>query len=237
MSTALEIVNNSLRLCNELSGPLEVDPEMQNRGFDELVTMLNTMRGDGLYVTPKIPAALADNVQEYSWAKKGLEYDLAESLAPYLQVDSFTPSFYKQQKKAHSTLYVNAKPPTKQRLPEIFPSQCGSYAGDIYSGLNFYNRHDNIKYQYSESVNQGTAAIYVADFDSDATKRSTSVSSVAWTTEDGSATISNTSTSGSYSQSLITFSSSGLVKIKARAAYASGEIQDFDFRFNVLEAA
>ena len=61
MTTATTIVNDSLRLCNEFSGILPVDPKIQQQGFERLADMLNTMRGDHLYVTPQIPAAIGDD--------------------------------------------------------------------------------------------------------------------------------------------------------------------------------
>ena len=233
MTTAKAIVNSSLKLCNEFSQLLAVDPAMQAEGFEQLVDMLETMRGDGLYVTPQIPASINDELKERPTAKRGLIFNLAEAVAPFIQTRGFAPSFAKQQKIANNTLYVNAKPPTNQRLPENLPVGSGNSDWCWWSN-QFYRQHDNTKYNYTESPNKGEAFLYVADFDSDAVKSGTTVSSVVWSVEQGTATISATATTANASTSLITFTTEGTVKIKARATYANAEIRDFDFLFNVL---
>jgi len=232
MSTAQTIVNKALKLCNELSDLIEVDPDLQNEGFDQLVSLLNTMRGDGLYVTPQIPASINDEIKEFSWSTRGLQFELAEALAPFIQTREFSRIFYEQKKKACRTLYIKAKPPTDQKLPETMPVGSGNSYWYWWSRV-FYGEHDNTKYEYYEEPNQGEAFLYVADFDADATKSGTTVSSVVWTIEAGTATISGTTATNNTSQSLITFNDIGTVKIKARATYANNEIRDFDFKFCV----
>ena len=232
MTTAKILVNSSLKLCNEFSSLLAVDPAMQAEGFQQLVDMLETMRGNGLYVTPQIPASINDDLKEYPWAKRGLVFNLAEAVAPFIQTRDFVPAFFKQQKMANNTLYVNAKPPTNQRLPENMPVGSGNSDWCWWS-RQFYDQHDNTKFNYVESPNKGEAFLYVADFDSNAVKSGTTVSSVVWTVEQGTATISGTSTTLNTSTSLVTFTTEGVIKIKARATYANAEIRDFDFLFNV----
>jgi hypothetical protein len=232
MTTAKTIVNSSLKLCNEFSNVLAIDPSLQSECFEQLISMLETMRGNGQYVTPQIPASINDELKEFPWAKRGLIFNLAEAVAPFIQTRDFVPTFYSQQKKANTTLYVNSKQPTNQRLPENMPLGSGN-SSDCWWSRHFYSQHDNTKYNYVESPNKGEAFLYVADFDSDAVKSLTTVSSVVWTLEQGTATISGTSTTLNTSTSLVTFTSEGVIKIKARATYANAEVRDFDFLFNV----
>ena len=233
MTTAKDIVNQSLKLCNEFSRILAIDPYVQQEGFTALVDMLVTMRGDGMYVTPQIPASINDDLKELPWAKKGIIYNLAESVAPFIQSSGFVPSFFQQFKKANNTMYVNAKPPTDQRRPETMPTGSGNNDWCWWWSYEFYSQHDNTDYQYYEAPNKGEAYLYVADFDADASQNNTSVSSVTWEVTQGTATIANITTTGNASQALITFTNEGVVKIKARATYANSEIRDFDFLFNV----
>ena len=232
MTTATNIVNDALRLCNEYSDILAIDPAVQSQGFLRLVDMLESMRGEQRYVTPQIPASINDDLKEFSWAKQGLIFNLAELVAPFIQVAGFVPTFYKMQKIANRTLYVKSRPPTKQGLPETLPigsgnHRCGWRAYQFYAGI------DNIKYNYYEEPNKGEKAFYVADFDSDAALSDTSVSSVAWEVRGGSATISNISSNLNTSTALISFTNEGLIKVRARATYANLEVKDFDFKFAV----
>lgn len=235
MTTATKIVNDSLKLCNEFSGILPVDPKIQQQGFERLVDMLNTMRGDHLYVTPQIPAAIGDDLKEFSWAKKGLTYRLAEEVAPYIQVTGFVPTFPKMAKESWRTLYLNAKPSTNQSLPDTLPIGGGNEYWNSWVS-RFYSENDNAKYEHYEIVHKGTNNLYIADFDPDASRNSTTVTSVVWSQLDSSTvTITNESLSSNTAQAFIAFPDTGIQKVKARATYADGAINDFNFQFQVTE--
>ena len=233
MSTAQSIVNDSLRLLNQLSNINDVDPYMQQQGFYRLVDYLNAQREEDIYLTPQIPASINQELSEKPWAKMGITYDLAFYLAPYIQVKEYPSNFFDVRTRLSSELYVNAKPPTEQQYPETLPIGGGNEWYENWS-YRFYSFNDRTRYDIYEEQNINEAAFYVADFDADAVKRGTTVSSVVWeVTELYTTTISEETLSGNVAMALVTFGGGGVTTFRARATYANGEIQDFNFQVRV----
>lgn len=235
MSTAKTIVDDALRLCNENSSVLTVEPEMQQQGFARLVDWLNLQRGDGLYLTPQIPATINSELREMSWAKQGIIFDLAFNLAPFIQTKEFSQMFFTVRENSLTTLYINAKQPTDQQYPETLPIGGGNEWYNSWS-FRFYGENDLAEYQVYETQNKGESALYVADFDADAVKRNTTVSSIVWESlENFSVDITNEALVNNIAQAQLTFNGAGTATFRARATYANTEIQDFLFQVLVVD--
>jgi hypothetical protein len=234
MSTAQTIVNEALGLLNLNNGFKPVDPRHQQVGFQTLVDLLIKYRGDEIYLTPQIPATITAEINEKPAAKLGLVYDLAFYISAPLQVREFPATFSALRKDALDTLYINFKPPTTQQYPELLPIGGGNEQYADYA-FRFYGEQDLTNYQIYDQVNLNESQFFYADFDSDATLKGTTVSSVAWEVLDNAGTqISNESLTGNTAKALLTFQGEGLTTIKATATYANSEVKDFMFNIQVV---
>lgn len=82
---------------------------------------------------------------------------------------------------------------------------------------------DTREYRYSQ--NKGESVEYRLDFSRLMTERGTSVSSVAWESLNGQASIANESLSSDIATADITTSQSGMAQVKATATLADGNIR------------
>lgn len=229
-------MNQALELLNLNNGFKPVDPRHQQVGFRVLVDLLIKMRGDEIFVTNQIPASISQEINEKPLAKLGLTYELAYYISAPLQIREFPPTFNELRKDACETLYINLRPSTEQQYPETLPIGGGNQTSNDFA-FRFYGQQDLAEYQIYDTVNWKESAFYYADFDSDATLKGTTVSSVEWEVLDGAATqISNESLTNNVASALVTFNEEGTVTYKATATYATGEVKDFLFQVRVNRA-
>lgn len=234
MTIAKNLVGDALRLLNESSNVLSVDPYLEQQGFTHLVAILLEHRGYRRYIVPQVPSSVNADLKELFWATEALKFELAERLAPYIQVDVFSPSFMMAKRNTQNQLLIKASPPVVSQYPETLPIGSGNEWWQGSYTYKFYGENDNRYYDVVDRRNIGEGIIYYADFDGDAVMRGTSVSSVEWNIGDGaSIAISGESTTDNVSQALIDFIESGTAIFTATATYASGEIKDFLFKVGV----
>ena len=217
---------------NEASSILSTDPDMQKECFISLLDLLQRLRGDELYITAQLPISVNDDVQEFSWAKSYIEYELAVQFAPFIQNSDLSPIFFRNLKQSLNTVLANAQPIPHQQYPETLPIGSGN---EWYGTWNyrFYANHDNVNYDFQSQRNKGEKEFFVADFDSDAVKKGTSVSSVEWRSISSSVLISSESLAINVARALIDFNKSGFAKFKAVATYANGGVHEFNFLIEV----
>lgn len=232
MTTCTVIVNDALALLNLNNGILPVKPAHQARAFSTLVDMLKTLRGDGIYLTRQFPASISADLREESWATQGLKEMLANAVAPYLQRP--VPGF----EDGERVLRNRGRQPIGCAFPETLPMGSGNtgYCSTSWP-YTFYSGFDGIEYDVYDNAFSGEVKTFYADFDYDATIRSTTVSSVAWSSIGGAAIgISGQSLSSNLASAVLTFGGSGSGKIKAKATYANGGVKDFLFSIEVGDA-
>ena len=232
MTIAKELVRRALRLNNEFSNILAVDPDLEQEAFISLVNMLEVYRGDNMYLTYQIPASISEDIQEFPWATKGLEYDLAYNLAPYIQNDSFSGMFFANRKDALATIHIKAEPVVNMQYPETLPVGGGNEQYNSWT-YRFYGEKDQTNYDIRAVRNLGEKEFYVADFEGDAVRKNTTVSSVEWVSNDSGVTITLESLSGNVARALVEFTRAGGVTFKAIATYANGGIHEFLFNVQV----
>lgn len=226
------ITNDALALLNLNNGILPVDPRHQERAFSQLVSLLNMLRGDNVFLVRRIPPNINAELYEPPWATDGLTEMLCRAIAPYLQ--AAVPASLGDE--AERVLRNAARQPISCALPDTLPRGSGNswYGVTNTWAWTFYNGFDWSTFDYYGKVNPGESGTYYADFDGDAVLRDTTVSSIEWTSVGSAVAISNQSLSGNFGQAQFAFSSSGLQKVKARALYANGQYQDFLFQIEVV---
>lgn len=233
MTTAKKIVEGALRLVNESSNLLDTDPYIQTLGFTVLVEILQEHRAFSRYLVPQIPPNSNADLREPPWATSGLKFEVAERLAPEIQLDVMSSSFMKANEKAQNTILIKASPPVVSQYPETLPIGSGNERWGSYT-YKFYGENDTRYYDIIDRRNENEEIVYYADFDGDAVMRNTSVSSVQWDIGDGAAiSIDNESTSDNLSQAAIGFIEYGTAIFTATALYTSGEIKIMNFKVSV----
>jgi hypothetical protein len=85
MSTALERVNNALFILGATSPIKKARPEIFNLTFDVLVTMLKLWSSQGISTGLTIPAVIGDEMEEPAQIDFAIDFNLAATVAPYLQ--------------------------------------------------------------------------------------------------------------------------------------------------------
>lgn len=234
MTSATTIVNDALALLNLNSNILNADPAHQERGFNQLVSLLHRLRGDGMRIVRQFPAAITADLKEPSWATDGLRFELAASIAPFLR-GTVSDGFADIRAEAMRVLANNARPPISCQLPDNLPVGAGNYDRLIET---FFQPELDVEYEIYASVFAGESGSYYADFDYDADTRGTTVSSVAWSNQGtASASISGASVTGNVASAVLAFPTTGSVLVRARATYVNGQIHDYTFRIEVTDVA
>ena len=85
MSTALVRVTNALTLLGSTSPIKKARPEVFNASFDVLVSMLQLWNSQNIGTGITIPSAIGSELAEPSQIQLAIDYNLAVTLAPYLQ--------------------------------------------------------------------------------------------------------------------------------------------------------
>ena len=85
MSTALERVTNALFILGATSPIKKARPEIFNLTFDTLVTMLKLWSSQGISTGLTIPAVIGDELDEPAQIDFAIDFNLAVTVAPYLQ--------------------------------------------------------------------------------------------------------------------------------------------------------
>lgn len=233
MTTATQIVDDALRVLG-LRNQFQEDPYLQQQCFRVLVDLLETYRADNIYVCPQIPPSISGDLKEFQWARLGIKHDLAFHAAPFLQVGTFPVNFMQAHSKAMETLLDNGEPPIEPQFPNTLPIGSGNEWYHYSWSYRFYTENDNAIYNYTDHQIENKKVIYYADFDSDATRKGTTVASVVWFADRGSSiTITDESLSGNVASALVEFNASGQASFLATATYANGETQDFGYLVNV----
>jgi hypothetical protein len=232
MTTCKTITNDALTLLNLNNGILPVDPRHQERAFTTLVDLLKALRGDNVFLVRQIPANVNADLREQPWATKGLKEMVAREVAPFLQA-KIPPTLGDEGERI---LRNAARQPIGCSLPDTLPRGSGNAWYGTYSAWcwTFYSGFDWSDFGYYGQVNRGESDTYYADFDGDAVLRGTSVATVAWSVEGGSVAISNQALSANLASAQLQFTTSGTQKVRARATYANGQVQDFLFSIEVV---
>lgn len=229
MTTATVIVNDALKLLNLNSGILPVKPRNQDTAFRVLVDMLKAGLGDNVRLLRQMPASIAADLHEPHWATKGLKEMLAREAAPYLQAE--VPA--NLGAGGERILRNNARQPIACSLPDSLPVGSGNQQF-VLGGLHYFGGPSELIFDAHSTVNLGESATYFADFDLDASNRTTTVSSVAWSVVSGvSVSISSQSLSSNLASAVLAFGNDGSAVVRARATYANGQIKDFNFNIGV----
>ena len=85
MSTALVRVTNALFILGANSPIKKARPEIFNLTFDILVTMLKLWSSQGIATGLTIPSVIGDELDEPAQAALAIDFNLAVTVAPYLQ--------------------------------------------------------------------------------------------------------------------------------------------------------
>ena len=236
MSTAQTLVTQVLEILNLSNDLLQNDPRHERIAFRSLCDVLLEYRANGIYLTPRIPASITQEVSEKSSAKLGLIYKTAFYCAVPLQIKQFPPTFDTVRAQVEDTLYINNRPSTDQQFPETLPIGMGN---EQYYGYNyyyrFYERPDCKEYQVYDKANRGEACFLFADFDPDAVLSDTKAGCITWDILTGVAELSDGSLDSNTSSALVKFVESGEVTIRARAEMCNKEIKDFLFKIEVCQ--
>lgn len=235
MTIASTLVNDALQFLNVSSGIMPADPGEQQRAFTTLKRLFDMLPSKNIYLEMQRPATVNANLREPGWSTEHLVVILAKHAAPYFQAD-----LSQGQMELYDEAMNELRRRTGKPVSTMYPANLPLGGGNLLYGdqWEFYYPGQN-EYQYTlfDQRKVGEAKIYTVDFSTEADRRNTTVSSVAWSNiGDEDATISGETLSGNIAQTMLTFGQvPGLVIVKARATFANGEIYDGILRIDLID--
>jgi hypothetical protein len=231
MTVAATIVNDALQFCGVSSSIMPSDPDQHQRAFTTLKRLFDILPTESVYLEMRRPSTISADILEPGYATEPLVAILAKWVAPYFQT-SVDPEHYE-----NAIRLLRSK--TRRKIETAYPDTLPVGSGNMeYSLSYFYPGQNQYQITQFDSAHAGEAKIYAFDFSSEATRRGTTVSSVTMSNIGFiSVTISGEALSSSLKTCLVTFNDVGNALVRARCAFASGEIYDSVLECEVSDMA
>lgn len=231
MTTAATLIDDALQFLNVSSHLMPADPAQQSRAFTVLKRLFDILPSRSIYLEMKRPLTTSIDLQEPGYATELLVPILGYYLLPYFN-EELTPTRMELYKDAVRNLQRKTRRPIRTKPPSTLPRGGGN--SDYYS--HYYIGDNQYQYTLYDERKEGEIKIYTADFNSEASRRNTTVSTVGWSNIGAeNATISGEALSANVATATLSFPICGYVVVKARATFASGEIYDAIFKIHVID--
>lgn len=230
MTTAAVLINDALQFINVSSSIMPAEPEEQSRAFSVLKRLYDSLPSQGIYLELRRPATVSADIREPGYSTEALVAILGKTAAPYFQAQ-----LSQEQFSAYEDAMNMLRRKTMKRPRSSYPGTLPIGSGHYYnSEFFYYTEESNTQTALFDQANIGESRVYSADFGAEATRRNTTVSSVAWASIGAeSATVSDVALASSVATARITYDYQGSIIVRARCTFANSEVYDWILKVDV----
>lgn len=231
MTVASILIEDALQLIGVSSAIMPSEPDQQVRAFRVLQRLYDILPEENIYLDMQRPATVQSNIREPGYATEPLVHILAKWVAPYFKADATFVPF----KESMNFLRRKTGRTASTKYPAGVPIGSGNTAHG-FNLLHFYVGDNPYQFMLFDEAKVGESKVYTADFTAEASRRNTTVASVAWANVTGEVVaISNETLTGSIAKAQFTYSSPGNSEIRARCTFADTQVYDAFFKIHVVD--
>jgi len=141
MTTARTRVESALQLLGASSPIKKAGAEVRNKTFDTLVNMLELWGSENIAVPWTLPTTLGDELNEPPQTRLAIDYNLAVTVAPYIQKVA-TLEVKTTAKSKLATLRTQYSPKPRKKYPSTLPFGTGNRTRPL--SPTFYPEEDSV---------------------------------------------------------------------------------------------